>query len=310
MIRSKLTGPSQWEQYDPNGHLPPPIIIKPKGIPAIPESLYFRLIVHFLRQYSEMGEPQLSRNCCTFYLGNRMMVELLYHSRGQCMIATVSGDFKEASSQRVSKLCRTRTFLVDSMEKAKEMGMKGLKYGVFCLLAKCLKDETSGGLLVDEKSLVCLDGYRPNEDHDLLTRSGDFLSETDLRRVSIWFGTQKPFSSEAETLVANRARALAEKVNSHLFPAYFENSTFPEKVLHIVCKTPILPALLRSGLGVSASDLCQRPNPATDYEKRRDILEVWIQKTGRTATLEHLFDVIKESNHLGSVSESVTKLVN
>eukprot|EP00118_Oscarella_pearsei_P022949 m.269423 g.269423 ORF g.269423 m.269423 type:complete len:191 (+) comp40535_c0_seq20:1-573(+) len=190
------------------------------------------------------------------------------------------------------------------------MGMKGLKYGVFCLLAKCLKDETLGSFLVDERSLVCLDRYNPNENRDLLTSSGDFLDDTELGRVSIWFGTQKPFGSVAEAPVGDSARALAEKVNSHLFPAYFENSTFPEKVLHIVCKTPILPALLRSGLGVSASDLCQRPNPATDYEKRRDILEVWIQKTGRTATLEHLFDVIKESNHLGSVSESVTKLVN
>eukprot|EP00118_Oscarella_pearsei_P022945 m.269392 g.269392 ORF g.269392 m.269392 type:complete len:94 (+) comp40535_c0_seq11:1-282(+) len=75
------------------------------------------------------------------------------------------------------------------------MGMKGLKYGVFCLLAKCLKDETLGSFLVDERSLVCLDRYNPNENRDLLTSSGDFLDDTELGRVSIWFGTQKPVSA-------------------------------------------------------------------------------------------------------------------
>eukprot|EP00118_Oscarella_pearsei_P019355 m.205067 g.205067 ORF g.205067 m.205067 type:complete len:171 (+) comp39656_c0_seq2:694-1206(+) len=153
-------------------------MVQPKGILTIPEAFYFRLIVHFLRRFSAMGEPQLSRNQCTFFLGDQLKMELLYHSRGQCIMVTVSGKFNGLAKVHVSS---ARKFLKESMEKAKQVGMKG--YKTSCQLGKCQtikRSDTLEVLRLDSDSLVCLDGYHPGKDPDLLNSQANFLEEADL----------------------------------------------------------------------------------------------------------------------------------
>eukprot|EP00118_Oscarella_pearsei_P019354 m.205068 g.205068 ORF g.205068 m.205068 type:complete len:87 (+) comp39656_c0_seq2:1530-1790(+) len=67
--------------------------------------------------------------------------------------------------------------------------------------------------------------------------------------------------------------------------------------------------MLMSTLGVSKQDLSRRRNPDNNYEKRRHIVEMWIQNKVRQATLKALFDVIETCGYLGSVSEQVEQAI-
>eukprot|EP00118_Oscarella_pearsei_P019240 m.203503 g.203503 ORF g.203503 m.203503 type:complete len:127 (+) comp39625_c1_seq22:92-472(+) len=100
------------------------------------------------------------------------------------------------------------------------------------------------------------------------------------------------------------AHDLAEKIRAKCFKSYYENSEFPEKVIQVVCKSNILPTLLRGELGVNPSSLQTRPTRNNDYEKREDIIQVWIDDD-KTSTLEILFEAVESGGQWRTVSESL-----
>eukprot|EP00118_Oscarella_pearsei_P004011 m.16650 g.16650 ORF g.16650 m.16650 type:complete len:1047 (+) comp27052_c0_seq3:115-3255(+) len=308
MIKDRSQGSGLWEKYDPDGTLPPPIIVQPEGIPSIPESFYFRLVVHFLRKYGQKGKPKLSRNRCSFCLGYRMIFELLYHSRGQCIMATAGAKFSGMSRDQVSQLSEARLFLKSSIANAKRLGMKGLQLTISCQLGKSSTVDGLGEQYVDSDRIVCLPhDYSPrNYKRDLQTKNKEFLSDEELDKVAVWYGLPKAIGSAATSPEQNK---LVEKVRkAKCFTTFYEQSEFPEDLLNVVCQSSINVTLLRTSLGIGLPELSRRSNRQNDFEKRRDILEVWIDKNGEKATLSDLFDVVEKGDQLGYVSKTLESL--
>eukprot|EP00118_Oscarella_pearsei_P007239 m.34770 g.34770 ORF g.34770 m.34770 type:complete len:219 (+) comp32012_c0_seq2:366-1022(+) len=114
--------------------------------------------------------------------------------------------------------------------------------------------------------------------------------------------------SPAEPAPASSQEQLASDVRRKRFRAYHESTEFPEKVLHIVCQSAINETALKSALGVSNGDMSMRHRADTPYEKIHSILEVWIARNGSDATLELLFDAVKQTNCFGTVEQEIRAL--
>eukprot|EP00118_Oscarella_pearsei_P017254 m.170097 g.170097 ORF g.170097 m.170097 type:complete len:311 (+) comp39029_c2_seq15:276-1208(+) len=112
------------------------------------------------------------------------------------------------------------------------------------------------------------------------------------------------------TVTAKTFRDLAEKIRrAKCFRSYFKKSDFPEDVLNTVCLSGILPVLLRTTLGLDPSLLELRPKTDIDFQKRRDIVELWIDSSGETSTLEILLDAVDKGGQWGAVSGALEEKI-
>eukprot|EP00118_Oscarella_pearsei_P021577 m.242838 g.242838 ORF g.242838 m.242838 type:complete len:884 (+) comp40228_c1_seq2:320-2971(+) len=311
MIKRKSPGYTICETYNAAGNLPPPIVVQPEGVPAIPEAFYFRLIVHFLRKFSGLGEPELSRSRCSFFVGPDIKLELLYHPRGQCIVVAIGGSFEESSLIQLGKLNEAREFLLESMKKAKQMGMMGLRCKVSCHLEDFTAPGGSKDLCVKPERLICLDGYHPDGERNLSMSGGRLPSKEEKQTIKLWFGRREESTRRAQIMSCREAQELAKKVkNSGCFPSSTGFSECPDDIIHIVCQSSVDLSILKGHLGISSSDLSRRPKQETEYGKARDIIDVWIGKQGREATLDVLFDAVEKSGVFGTVRESVKQVIS
>eukprot|EP00118_Oscarella_pearsei_P017256 m.170104 g.170104 ORF g.170104 m.170104 type:complete len:293 (+) comp39029_c2_seq20:87-965(+) len=118
-------------------------------------------------------------------------------------------------------------------------------------------------------------------------------------------------ASKTRTIVtAKKVCDLAEKIRrAKCFRSYFKKSDFPEDVLNTVCLSGILPVLLRTTLGLDPSLLELRPKTDIDFQKRRDIVELWIDSSGETSTLEILLDAVDKGGQWGAVSGALEEKI-
>ena len=199
MVMQKLSGSSVWEKYNPREVFPPPIVIFPKDVQAIPEALFFRLVTKCARKYP--GGCELTRNRCLFRIGSNLVLELLHYDRGACLIVSMAGERNTPKNAvSVSELASIiGQFVADSVENAKKRGMNGLKLAFYYQVTECIlglksDDEGAGNLgcrLPDGDFLVqlpdrecCKSGRQPVS---LLCKSGKYAPKEKLELVHLWY---------------------------------------------------------------------------------------------------------------------------
>ncbi|XP_065837476.1 uncharacterized protein [Oscarella lobularis] len=219
-IRVEARGSPMWFDYNPDRFLPPPLIIIAKNVSAIPEQLYFRLVTRCLRNYPT--QPILSRNQCVFHLGGNVQLELLFHGKGEFIVATLNVVAPPDASPTVInfKASSFHAFLLYHLNEAKQLGMKGLDYSICCQLGMTLGDRTNW---------VCIDEYDPAKSfHDqvLVDRSRCGVSSHFVSHMDKWFSDKK------QKVVTG---ALLEDVNTkvadrHLRAVYLKIKEFWQRV--------------------------------------------------------------------------------
>ena len=202
MIRIEASGSPMWFNYNPDQFLPPPLIVVARNVSAIPEPLYFRLVTRCLRNYP--SQPLLSRNRCIFHLGGNVELELLFHGKGEFIVATLNVVAPSDASPTVInfKASLFHAFLLYHLNEAKQLGMKGLDYSVCCQLGMTLGDRTNW---------VCIDDYdRAKSFHDqvLVDRSRRGVSSHFVSHIDKWFSDKKQKVVTGERLEVFRSKLI------------------------------------------------------------------------------------------------------
>eukprot|EP00118_Oscarella_pearsei_P008801 m.47081 g.47081 ORF g.47081 m.47081 type:complete len:142 (+) comp33762_c0_seq1:249-674(+) len=108
LVEKKLTGPPAWQEYDPSGPFPPPIVFSPREVQTIPAALFFRVVTRCIRMYPKRFELSLDR--CTFKLGSSLVLELMHVNRGDCLIASVNMKGNDSNKALLASLPKFENF--------------------------------------------------------------------------------------------------------------------------------------------------------------------------------------------------------
>ena len=187
MIQKKLEGPSFWEKYDPTEPFPPPIVVFPKDVQTIPETIFLRLVTRLARIYTE--NFVLSRDRCVFRLGNSLVLELLYYDRGACLIGSLNadGDPEDAKDAVKDRASSARDLILTNLESVKQRGMRGLKLDISYQVAKCVVTQKGNELPTND--FLVLENWKHGLDQkcvDLLYRSGGGITKEHRCRIDLW----------------------------------------------------------------------------------------------------------------------------
>ena len=169
----------------------PSLVFKPDNVDSFPESLFFRLSSRTAYEFPEF--PELKRNRIQVCFDDSCLkLELLYHSSGRYVIATVyPGDKEEPPSPEVvNKQCtHVRRFLCWQLNDAKKNGVNGFQYKVYFQHGK--KQGTND---VDEESLYHLPDCDEMPKTIINPITTDRLYEKDILSLCIkyWYSSEHP----------------------------------------------------------------------------------------------------------------------
>ena len=156
MLDDRYNKPSEWELSSvadtvsgSSDSAIPSLVFKSDNVDSFPEPLFFRLSSRTACEFPE--SPELKRNRIQVFFDCRLNLELLYHSSGRYVIATVYPGNKEKPpiTEDVNKQCmHVRRFLCWQLNDAKKNGVNGFQYKVYIQHGK-----EPGTNYVDEQSL-------------------------------------------------------------------------------------------------------------------------------------------------------------
>ncbi|XP_065846207.1 uncharacterized protein [Oscarella lobularis] len=205
MLKTSFLYPvTHWERVtlsdseSPRCYLPAPLIVIPRKLKFIPECLFFRLIIRFLKLHP--NKPRLARHQCIFLVQDKrspveVEVELLYHNRGKWVALTLCF-VNEDDSEKISSqfLASVKNELCQQMKHVCQQGMRGFKFSVCCQTKKAVRKAEE--FSIDFESLPVIIG----EDCDYSPKNPKLytpfnvplaVKREELLRINCWFRHQR-----------------------------------------------------------------------------------------------------------------------